>query len=144
RFASYVEVGGRFIHENNFWFADQGARQADGLLLPAGETATSFRNRHIEAQRVTGNELFNAGKTGYVEHFSVCRRRPAQCDVVPELAKKEIGVLHHEADAGPQVGRVVLSGLDVIDRDAAFEWFIEAREKPANRGFSRAHASDDG
>ena len=69
--------------------------------------------------------------------------RFAKRNVVAQLAKEQIGVLHRKADAGAQVGRIVLAGVDAIDQDAAFLGFIETEQQPADGGLSRSDAPDD-
>ena len=93
------------------------ARETDGLLLAARQAAPAFGDRHVVAQRMTGDEAFDAGETRGRENLLVGRGRLAERDVVAQLAEEQVGVLQHEADAGAQIGRVVLAHVDAIDED---------------------------
>ncbi len=73
RLAAYIEVRGRLIHENDLGFADHGACQADSLLLPSGETAASFGDRHVVTEGMAGDELLDTGQARDLENFFVGR-----------------------------------------------------------------------
>ena len=126
-FAAHVEMRGRLVQEQDLGLADQGAREADRLLLAAGQAASAFGDRHVVAQRVTGDEALDAGEPRRREDLFVGRARPAERDVVAQLAEEQVGVLQHEADAGAQIGRVVLPEVDAVDQDVAVVRIIEAR-----------------
>ena len=142
-FAAHVEMRRRLVQEQDFRIADQHARQSDRLLLAAGQAAPAFGDRHVVAQRMAGDEALDAGKPRRREHFCVGRVGPAKRDVVAQLAEKQIGVLQHEADAGAQIGRVVLADVDAIDQDVAFVRVVETGQQAADRGLARSDAADD-
>ena len=94
---------------------NEGTGKPDRLLLSAREAAAAFRDRHVVAERMAGDEAFHAGKARGRKDFLVGRGGPAQGDVVANLAEKQVGILQHETDAGAQIGRIVLAGVDIID-----------------------------
>ena len=110
-----------------FGLPDQDAGEADRLLLPAGQAAPALGDRHVVAQRMAGDEALDAGEARGRQHLLVGGVRLAERDVVAQLAEEQIGVLQHEADAGAQIGRVVLAHIDAVDEDAAVLRIVEAR-----------------
>src|SRR6185503_16868355 len=63
--------------------------------------------------------------------------------IVAQFAEEQVGVLQDEADAGPQVGRVVLTCIHVIDENAAVAWLIEPDHHPADGGLAGSNSADD-
>ena len=80
---------------------------------PPDRLRAALGDRHVVAERMAGDEGLDAGQTRRREHFLVGRRRPAERDVVAQLAVEQIGVLQHEADAGAQIGRIVLAQMSM-------------------------------
>src|SRR5262245_36499211 len=62
RFAANIEMGCRFVEKQDLGTTDQDAGKANGLLLPARETAPPFGNRHFVAKGMGGSEVLNARK----------------------------------------------------------------------------------
>ena len=141
--AAHVEMRGRLVEEQHLRLADQHAGEADGLLLAAGQAAAALGNRHVVAQRMAGDEALDAGKPRRREDFFVGGLRLAERDVVAQLAEEQVGVLQHKANAGAQIGRVVLADVDAVDQDAALLRLIEAEQQAADRRLARADAADD-
>ena len=75
---------------------------------------------------MTGNEVLHAGKPRGSDDLLVGRVRLAERDVVADLAEEQVGVLQHEADAGAQIGRIVLAHIDAVDDDLAVRGLVEA------------------
>ena len=92
---------------------------------------------------MTGNEVLDAGKPRGGDDLLVGRVRLSERDVVADLAEEQIGVLQHEADAGAQIGRVVLARIDVVDDDLAVRGLVEARNQTPDRGLAGSDAADD-
>src|SRR5687768_11807772 len=105
----------RLIEEKYLGLANKDAREADGLLLTAGQASASLGNRHVVAQRMVRNEGLDAGQPRRGQDFRIRRARPAERDVVAQLAKEQVRILKHEADSGPQVCRVVLPDIHAVD-----------------------------
>ncbi len=53
-------------------------------------------------------KLLDAGEPCRLDDLLIGGGGLAKRDVVAQLAEEQIGVLHHEADAGAQIGGVVL------------------------------------
>ena len=92
---------------------------------------------------MAGDEAFHAGKARGRKDFLVGRGGLAEGDVVANLAEKQVGILQHEADAGAQIGRIVLAGIDVIDADLAVRRLVEACQKAADGGLAGTDAADN-
>ena len=68
----------------------------------------------------------------------------ADCDVFPDGAGEEKVFLPHIANVTPQVGGVVLSQVDSVERDATLFRLIEPNQQARYCALARADASDDG
>ena len=142
-FAANVEMCGRLVQEQDCRIADQCPREADRLLLSAGEALAALGDRHLVAERMTGDEGFDARKPRSLDDLLVGGFGIAERDVVAELAEEQIGVLQHEADARAQVGRIVLSQIDIVDQDLSVLRIVEAGYQPPDRRLAGADTSDD-
>ena len=92
---------------------------------------------------MTGDEGFDARKPRSLDDFLVGGFGIAERDVVAQLAEEQIGVLKHEADAGAQVGRIVLSQIDIVDEDLAVVRIVEAGHQPSDGRLAGTDTSDD-
>src|SRR5215813_1165301 len=134
---------GRFVKEQNFRATDEGSGEADGLLLPTRQAAPALGDWHVITEWVTRDKAFHAGEARRLQNVLISCGRFSKSDVVPNLAKKEVRILQHEADPGAQIGRIILTYVDIIDADLAVQRFIESGQEAANGGFTRTDTADN-
>src|SRR5262245_23985917 len=89
------------------------------------------------------HEALDAGQPGSREDFLIGRAQMTKRDVVAQFAEEEIGILQYESDAVPQVRRVVLPDVDVVDQDMALPRLVESDQHAANGGFSGSNSADN-
>ena len=87
-FAANVKMRGGLVEKQHFGLPDEDAGKSDRLFLAARQAAPALRDRHLVAQRMTGDETFNAGKPRGRHYFCICRFRLAKRDVVAQLAEE--------------------------------------------------------
>ena len=134
---------GRLVQKQHPRLPDQHARQSDRLFLAAGQAAAALGDGHVVPHRMAGDKALDPGQARGGKHLLVGGLRFSERNIVAQLAKEQIGVLHRKADAGAQIGRIVLPGVDAIDQDAAFLGFIETEQQPPDGGLSRSDPADD-
>src|SRR5947209_18139057 len=127
-----------FVQEPGPGLSDQHAGKPDGLFLAAGQAATALGNGHVVSHWVARDKAFHAGQARRGKDLLVACFRFAQRNIVAQLSKKQIGVLHRKSDAAAQIRWIVLPRVDAIDQDASFLSFIETEQKAPYGGFSRS------
>src|SRR5579872_1098481 len=140
--AAHVEVGGRFVEQNQTRAEShraQNACKSDALPLPAGE---------IRAARITprerGSQLSQTGRTGIVERrFDRVIRSATRSNVIAQRQFETDEVLEHRGQTGPPAFDIQIAQIRAIDFDRALLRIVETAEQLRNRRFSRAVLTDD-
>src|SRR5437879_3076781 len=141
--ASDIKMRCWLIQEKNPRFSDQDAGKSDRLLLASRQATPALGNGHIIPHRMTRDEALHARKPCGQQNLFICRLRLAQGDIVAQLSKEEVGILHREADASTQIGRVILSGIDPIDQNATLLGIVKAEKQPPNGCLAGSDPTDD-
>ena len=141
--AADVEMRGRLVQEQDARLADQDARQPDRLLLAAGQAAAALGDRHVVAQRMTGDEALDAGQPRGLDHLLVGRAGVPSVMLSRSLPKNRSVSCSTKPMPVAQVGRIVLPDVDAVDQDAAVARLVEADQQPADRGLAGSDPADD-
>ena len=71
--AAQIEMRRRLVQKKNLRLADHGPCKPDRLLLSPRQAATTFRDRHVIAERVGRGELLDPGQACRFENLFVGR-----------------------------------------------------------------------
>ena len=96
----------------------------------------------IEALRVAGDEVLDAGDLRRAQHRPVVGERRPERDVVAHRAVEQEHVLQHAADVAPQVGRVELAQVGAVDQHRALVGLVEPQHQLLDRRLAGADAAD--
>src|SRR5262249_23266136 len=113
--AADIEMSRWFVKKEDLGPPDQHPCKSDGLFLSARETPPAFRDRHLITERMSGSKAFDTSESGRRKNFLIGRAWPPKSNVVAQLSEEQIGILQHEADTGPEVGRIVLARINAVD-----------------------------
>src|SRR4029078_3937154 len=97
----------------------------------------------VVTHRMTGDEALDTRQACRIQNLFVGGFGLAEGDIVAQLSKEEIGILHCETDAGAQIRRIILSGIHAIDENATFLGFVKAKKQTADGGLARSDPTDD-
>ena len=65
------------------------------------------------------------------KYLFIGRFRLAERDIVTQLSEEQVGVLHRKANAGAQIGGIVLPGIHAVDQNASLLGFVKAEQSNA-------------
>src|SRR5688572_28178167 len=133
---------GRLVEQQHGWLLQVGARNGDGLPLPARQALTAFADRHRESQRVTIDELADTGLLRGTQHRRVVRAWRSKDDVVPDRSVEQHDILRNVANVPAQLDRIYLSQINSVDQDAARTRRIQTEHQLLDGRLSRTDAPD--
>src|SRR3954470_392270 len=92
---------------------------------------------------MAGDEAFHTRKPRSLENLLIRSVRLAERDIVAEFSEEKVGILHGKADAGTQIGGIVLPGIDPVDENATVLGLVKAKEQASHRRLARSDPTDD-
>ena len=132
-----VEVGQRFVEQEDFRLVDDGAADGDALALAAGKCLGLALEQRFELED-SGGVLDEAVDLG----LGLLRHLQAEGDVVVDrhVRVERVGLEHHRHTP---VGRFQVSHVPAADADLALGDVFEPGDGTEQRGFSAAGRADE-
>mmetsp|Transcript_46700 Transcript_46700/g.146815 ORF Transcript_46700/g.146815 Transcript_46700/m.146815 type:complete len:296 (+) Transcript_46700:184-1071(+) len=137
-----VDRRGRLVADEHLGAAQNRARQTDELALPGAPVVAALADRVLEL-------LGRVVRLGAQPHTPQGARerlvgaRPRRVEVVPEVARKHDGVLHHDGDTRAQSGQRHAAHVDAVHRDGAVLYLDKPQQRRHERALARARPADD-
>ena len=143
-FRHVVERGCRFVHNEEARVTDEGARDADSLLLSARKLVAVFAHLRVDAVGERGQEFGDVRILHRFLEFLFAVRIQAVSDVFPNGARKENAVLRHDGNkmAIGLTGHLV--ERNAVDEDHPLGRLQKPDEKIDNRTLARPGRADHG
>ena len=145
-FGVLVQAAGRFVEQYHARVAQGKARQADDLLLSAGESGAVFAQLHVQPVRVSLYQALQSEALQCVQEDFVAVEAvgAGEVKVFAQGTEEEARRLRKQRYFAAQEVRVNLPLIDVIEADHAVLRFVQAGGEFEQGGFAAADAAEDG
>ena len=114
-FAFIVERAGRLVENQDWRIFQKDARDAQPLLLPAGELHAAFADLRVVAVRQRHDEVVRMGLFRGLDDLVDARVGLAVAEILRDRSREQINVLLHDADILPQGMRADIPHVPAID-----------------------------
>ena len=111
-----VDAGGGLVHDDDFAFAENGARDADQLLLADGQVVPVFADELVEAAGVVVDDVVEADFSEHGDDLLVAEA-PDRVDVVAQRPVHHRRVLRDDRQAPAQLPEPDDPDVDAVDED---------------------------
>ena len=132
-----VHRRGGFVHDQDAWVDQQGARNRDALTLAARQTLAALAHQGVVALRQTQNEFMRMGGTGRSHNLSAGGTWLAVGDVVGDGAEKQKRLLQHQTNVAAVIGDADVTNVGAINANGSFAQVVETANQVHQGAFAR-------
>jgi len=139
--AHVVQIGVRFVEDDDAGVTVHGARQPDALALPAGKQAAGFAHCGVVAAREVQDHVMHPGTCGGLDYL-VRVDRPEAGDILGDGPVEQLDILRQIAQMRPQLVPVPALNRLAVDQHLAFDVRPNPHQRARQRRFSGAGRPD--
>ena len=138
-----INVGGRFIQNNNRRILNHRARNGNALLFAAGQRRTVLSDDRVVLIRQLHDKIMAARTLCRVNHFLVRRIRLSKANVIGNRVVEQIDVLEHNTDVFQHLIGIILTNILAADGNRTAVHIPESANQIAQGSFAAAGISDN-
>ncbi len=139
-----VEVGGRFIEEQDGRIFEQGAGDGKALTFTTAQVESAFAYKSIVTLGQADDEVMQFGLlTGFFE-VGLGGPGTGQQEIFTQAGVEEIGILTYHTKHAAHIGLGILAQFVSIKQNLAFGVIPKAQQQVGKGGFARAAGTNDG
>src|SRR5690606_387573 len=138
-----IERARRLVEQQDRRVLEERAGDRDALALAAREPHAALAEERVVALRQRANEPRGGRRARRRLDLLRARGPPAVTNGPAPRRAEEHGVLRHEPDAAPYVGRIDLHDVNAVDQDAPRARIVETKEQLERRALACAGWPDE-
>ena len=138
-----VNSRGRVVKNQHLWFFQKRTRNAEPLLLTAGDVCTALLDVSVVFVGELLNEFVGAGKAADTHKLFVARVGVAPAQVFLDCAGEKHVFLQHDGDLIAERLKIIAPHVDTADANGALARVIQTRDELHKAGLGRARAAQD-
>ena len=138
-----VDGGGRVVEDEDLRPLEQGAGDAQALLLASGHIGAALLDAGVVAVGELPDELVGLGELAGADELGVGGVGVAPAQVLLDGAGEQDVLLQDDGDLVAQPGQVVVAHVDAADHHAPGGHVVQARDELDERRLPRAGAAHD-
>ena len=144
RFGARIDGGSRLVQDHDGRIGDCRAGDRNELALPLREVGSLVAQHGIVSFGQPRNKVVRVGEFRRLNALFVRRVQFAVTDILHDSARKEVGILQHNAHGAAQICLFDLIDIDAVVTDLAVGNVVEAVQKVGDRSLTRARGADKG
>ena len=144
RLCPRIDGGCRLVQNHDGRVCDRRARDGDELALALREVGRLVPQYGVVPFGEPRYKVVRVGKLRRLDALLVRRVQLAVADVLHDGARKQVGILQHDAQRAAQIGLLDLVDVDAVVADLAVGDVVEAVDEVCDRRLARARSSHEG